>query len=198
VEAEREFDDFYLGSVRRVTAQVVALLGDAGEAEDAVQEAYARAWQHWGSVSQMADPAAWVRVVAYRIKVSSWRSAVRRIAAHRRHGLPADVPEQSPDSVMLVAALRRLPEPQRRAIVLFHLAGLTVEQVAAEVGAPEGTVKARLSRGRAALAVLLADQRPGVGRPVPPVQQSATSEDPVWRPMTSTARDHGNEECLYA
>src|SRR5437899_134559 len=77
VEAEREFDDFYLGSVRRVTAQVVALLGDAGEAEDAVQEAYARAWQHWGSVSQMADPAAWVRVVAYRIKVSRWRSAVR-------------------------------------------------------------------------------------------------------------------------
>jgi RNA polymerase sigma-70 factor (ECF subfamily) len=67
------------------------------------------------------------------------------------------VPELSPDSVTLVAALRRIPEAQRRAIVLYHLAGLTVEQVAAEVGAPAGTVKARLARGRAALAQLLSE-----------------------------------------
>ncbi|MFD0630966.1 SigE family RNA polymerase sigma factor [Catenulispora yoronensis] len=144
---ERDFDEFYLGSVRKVTAQLVALLGDAGEADDAVQEAYARAWQRWDSVSRMDDPIAWVRVVAYRIKVSSWRATVRRTVAHRRHGPPADVPDVSPDSVALVAALRRIPEAQRRAIVLHHLAGLTVEQVAAEVGAPVGTVKARLSRG---------------------------------------------------
>src|SRR4051812_23962298 len=42
---EKDFDEFYVGSVRKVTAQLVALLGDAGEADDAVQEAYARAWQ---------------------------------------------------------------------------------------------------------------------------------------------------------
>ncbi|GAA2056397.1 SigE family RNA polymerase sigma factor [Catenulispora yoronensis] len=154
---ERDFDEFYLGSVRKVTAQLVALLGDAGEADDAVQEAYARAWQRWDSVSRMDDPIAWVRVVAYRIKVSSWRATVRRTVAHRRHGPPADVPDVSPDSVALVAALRRIPEAQRRAIVLHHLAGLTVEQVAAEVGAPVGTVKARLSRGRTALAGFLGE-----------------------------------------
>jgi RNA polymerase sigma-70 factor (ECF subfamily) len=57
--------------------------------------------------------------------------------------------------VALVAALRRLPEEQRRAIVLHHLADLPVAEVAAETGAPIGTVKARLSRGRAALALLL-------------------------------------------
>jgi RNA polymerase sigma-70 factor (ECF subfamily) len=157
VSQERDFDEFYLGSVRRITAQLVAMLGDSGEAEDAVQEAYARAWQRWDSVSRMDDPAAWVRVVAYRIKVSSWRSAVRRTVAHRRHGPPADIPDLSPDSVALVAALRQIPEAQRRAIVLYHLAGLSVEQVAAEVGVPAGTVKARLSRGRAALAHLLGE-----------------------------------------
>lgn len=156
---EREFDEFYLGSVRRVTAQVIALLGDHAEAEDAVQEAYARAWQRWSSVSRMDDPVAWVRVVAYRIKVSAWRSAVRRTVAHRRHGPPADVPDLSPDSVALIAALRRIPEAQRRAIVLYHLAGLTVEQVAAEVGVPAGTIKARLSRGRTALAGLLGETK---------------------------------------
>jgi RNA polymerase sigma-70 factor, ECF subfamily len=160
VTPERDFDEFYLGSVRKVTAQLVAMLGDQGEAEDAVQEAYARAWQRWDSVSRMDDPVSWVRVVAYRIKVSSWRAAVRRTVAHRRHGPPADLPDLSPDTVALVAALRRIPEAQRRAIVLYHLAGLTVEQVAAEVGAPAGTVKARLSRGRAALAQVLGE--PGV------------------------------------
>ena len=42
--------------------------------------------------------------------------------------------------------------------MLHHLADLPVHDVAREVGVPEGTIKARLSRGRAALAVLLADE----------------------------------------
>ena len=56
-----------------------------------------------------------------------------------------------------MAALKQLPETQRQALVLHHIADLPVHEVARETGAPEGTVKARLSRGRAALAVLLAD-----------------------------------------
>ena len=52
---------------------------------------------------------------------------------------------------------RKIPEAQRRAIVLHHLSGLSVAEVAHETGAPEGTVKARLARGRGALAELLAD-----------------------------------------
>ena len=60
----------------------------------------------------------------------------------------------------LVAALKQLPEAQRRALVLHHLADLPVHEVARETGVPEGTVKARLSRGRAALAALLTDTPP--------------------------------------
>ena len=55
----------------------------------------------------------------------------------------------------LEQALAQLPEDQRRAIVLYHLCDLSVADVATEVGAPTGTVKARLSRGRATLARLL-------------------------------------------
>ena len=51
--------------------------------------------------------------------------------------------------------LDRLPADQRRALVLHHLCDLSVAQVAEEVGAPTGTVKARLSRGRTALQQLL-------------------------------------------
>ncbi|HWU22508.1 MAG TPA: sigma-70 family RNA polymerase sigma factor, partial [Nocardioides sp.] len=58
-------------------------------------------------------------------------------------------------TVALVAALRELPEPQRRALVLHHLAGFPVAEVAAIERCPEGTVKARLSRGRTTLAQLL-------------------------------------------
>jgi predicted RNA polymerase sigma factor len=51
--------------------------------------------------------------------------------------------------------LRKVPAEQRRALVLCHLLDLTVEQIAAETGAQPGTVKARLARGRAALAPYL-------------------------------------------
>jgi RNA polymerase sigma-70 factor, ECF subfamily len=60
--------------------------------------------------------------------------------------------------VALVQALGELPEAQRRAIVLHHMCDLPVAEVAAEVGAPVGTVKARLSRGRAALMSLLGEE----------------------------------------
>lgn len=56
----------------------------------------------------------------------------------------------------MVAALRRLPEEQRTALALYYLLGMPVAEVARQTEAPVGTVKARLSRGRAALAGLLA------------------------------------------
>jgi RNA polymerase sigma-70 factor (ECF subfamily) len=62
------------------------------------------------------------------------------------------------DSEAVVEALRRLPEDQRRAIVLHHLADLSVEQVAARTGAPVSAVRSRLSQARAALAISLHDE----------------------------------------
>ena len=58
----------------------------------------------------------------------------------------------------LARALQQLPPDQRRAIVLHHLCDLSVRDIAAETGVATGTVKARLSRGRAALATLLTDE----------------------------------------
>jgi RNA polymerase sigma-70 factor (ECF subfamily) len=67
------------------------------------------------------------------------------------------VTEPDVNRIALARALRQLPADQRRAIVLYHLCDLPVSEVASEVGAPAGTIKARLSRGRATLAALLAD-----------------------------------------
>ena len=51
-----------------------------------------------------------------------------------------------------------IDEAQRQALVLHHIADLPVHAIALEVGVAEGTIKARLSRGRTALAALLTDQ----------------------------------------
>jgi RNA polymerase sigma-70 factor, ECF subfamily len=154
------FDAFYASSVRRITGQLYAMTGSRPEAEDCVQEAYARAWQRWRRVGGYSDPEAWVRTVAYRIAVDGWRRALRRSAAYRRHGAAGDEPEIGPEHVAMIGALRQLPAAQRQAIVLYHLIGLTVDQVAHETGVPVGTAKARLARGRRALAPLLSDAPP--------------------------------------
>ena len=151
------FDDFYAGTYRRVVGHVYAMIGRAGDAEDAVQEAYTRAWQRWSTLSGYANPEAWVRTVAYRIAVSNWRKATNRLVAHLRHGHPAVVSEIDPDHIGLAAALQKLSTDQRRVLVLRYIVGLTVEDIATETGVPVGTVKSRLARGRTALAADLGD-----------------------------------------
>jgi RNA polymerase sigma-70 factor (sigma-E family) len=149
------FDEFYRGSRQRLLGFVYVLTGDLAEAQDAVQEAFVRAWQRWSTVGRYDDPEAWVRVVAARIAVSRWRSLRSRTRAYLRHGAAEPVAAPGTDTVEIVAAMRRLPEEQRVALALYYLMGLPVADVARETGAPVGTVKARLSRGRAALAGLL-------------------------------------------
>lgn len=151
------FDDFYAATYRRVVGQVYAMTGNLDEAQDAVQEAYIRAWQRWRTVGAYGDPESWIRTVAYRVAVSSWRRAVNRLAALRRLGEPDPVPSPGPDHVALVRALSQLPAEQRRVVVLHHLVGLAVEDIARETGTPVGTVKSRLSRGRHTMAGLLGE-----------------------------------------
>ena len=151
-----DFDDFYAGSRQRLLGVVYLLTGDLAEAQDAVQEAFIRAWQRWDSVGTYEQPEAWVRVVACRIATSRWRSMRARMRAHHRHGVELTMAGPGTESMEIIEALRRLPEEQRVAIALFYLVGLPVAEVARETDVPEGTVKARLSRGRRALAGLLA------------------------------------------
>jgi RNA polymerase sigma-70 factor, ECF subfamily len=157
MDAAADFDAFYNASSRRVLHQMYAMTGNLADAQECTQEAFARAWQRWKTVSQTNSPEAWVRTVAWRIAASRWRKAKNAVTAMARHGVADDTAPPSPDHVALVAALRKIPEAQRRAIVLHHLVGMSVEDISQETGAPTGTIKARLSRGRAALAELLRD-----------------------------------------
>jgi RNA polymerase sigma-70 factor (ECF subfamily) len=155
LEPDNGFEEFYRTTRHRVVTVLYALGGDLTEAQDAAQEAYVRAWQRWRRISGYGDPEAWVRTVGYRLLVNRWRKIRNGLTAHRRHGPDPSVPPPSENTVALVAALRQLPAEQRQAIVLHHLADLSVADIAAQTDTPTGTVKARLARGRKTLATLL-------------------------------------------
>ncbi|MBS2965045.1 SigE family RNA polymerase sigma factor [Actinocrinis puniceicyclus] len=162
---ELGFDEFYAASFRRLVGQLYAMTGSLADSEDAVQEAYARAWQRWDKVREYGAPEAWIRTVAYRIAVSAGRKAKNRLLAHGRHGEGRGFsPGLSPDHLALMSALRRISADQRRVIVLHYLVGLSVDEIADETASPAGTVKAWLSRGRKAMAPYVsefADTAPG-------------------------------------
>jgi RNA polymerase sigma-70 factor (ECF subfamily) len=150
--ADDGFAAFYAGSYRRLLGQLFAVTGDLAEAENVLQEAYARAFARWSRVGDYDLPEAWVRRVAINLAAMAERSLRRRARALLRLGPPPLVPELSPDLLDLRDALAALPLGQRQVIVLHHLVGLPVEEVARELRLAPGTVKSRLARGRAAMA----------------------------------------------
>ena len=161
--ADEGLQELYVASYRRLVGQLAAFTGDVGEAEDLVQEAFARAVGHWERLRRYDNPEAWLRTVALNLARSKWRRGKRAAAAMvRLRAVHEEAPAPSPDHVALVDALRELPAGQREALVLYHVADLSIDDVARELGVPPGTVKARLSRGRAAMAARLADPAPPV------------------------------------
>ena len=168
-----DFDAFYARTAPGMVRALVPLTGDLAEAEDVVQEAYERAWGQWSRVCECASPEAWVRTVARRMAVSRWRRMRNASAAWVRRTPAKVVPELDPEHLALIGALGQLPPKQRVAIVLHHLVDLPVEQVAEETGSSVSAVKKQLTRGRAALAVLLADDGPVSPEPAGLTQRKA-------------------------
>jgi RNA polymerase sigma-70 factor (ECF subfamily) len=159
--AAAEFDEFYRSTSGRLVRYVFGLTGDLADAQDLVQETYVRAWQRWDRLTGYESVEAWLRMVATRLATDRWRRlGVRRafLAAAPPGGV---VPPPSEETVLVVTALRVLPLAQRQAIVMHYLLDLSVEQIARETGAPVGTVKSWLSRGRGALLAELAPAATG-------------------------------------
>ena len=150
--------EVYDASYRRLVIQAYAVSGDVGQAEDAVQEAFVKALGHGRSFATLHNPEAWLRTVAINHLRNGWRHAevVRRFQG--RLSEPPTQLELSPDHVALVEALRHLDTAHRTTVALYYLADLTVAEVAAELGVPEGTVKTRLSRSRQLLGPMLSGE----------------------------------------
>lgn len=149
-----EFEQFYRSCRDRVAVHIAALTGDRAEALDHAQEAFVRAWSRWAEVSVMDDPEGWVRRVAYNLAVSRFRRARRLVLGAERVEGTVEFDQQGG---AVLEALAGLPRREREALVLKHLVGLSVAEIATELTAPEGTVKSWLSRGRTHLSAALAE-----------------------------------------
>ncbi len=123
------------------------LLGDSGEAEDAVQEALGRAWRAWPKLREPESAGAWLdRIVANVCKT--------RIAARRRVRLISfddelDVVAADPFRATLNRdavgkALARLTPERRIVVVLRYWRDMPLEEIAKRLDVPLGTVKSRL------------------------------------------------------
>jgi RNA polymerase sigma-70 factor (ECF subfamily) len=145
-----DFEKFYAANFDRLIVQLYAYTGDLAQAQDVVQEAFARALPRWNRLAEYGDPVGWVRRVSLNLAVSRWRQvrAFRKFASRHREEY---VPGPTPDRIALAHALATLPANLRRVIVLHYLADLSVADIARQEGVPDGTVKSWLHRGRNAL-----------------------------------------------
>lgn len=159
--AAADFAALYQSRFADLAGQLYAFTGDASETHDLVQEAFIRAWQRWSTVGRYDDPVAWVRRVAWNLAMSRYRRLRLAVRVARRDRLDQFVAAIGPDRVALVAALRKLPEAHRRALVLHYLADMSVADIAAETRVAVGTVKSWLHRGRAELATHLSEGHEG-------------------------------------
>jgi RNA polymerase sigma-70 factor, ECF subfamily len=149
--------ELYAACYGRLVAVVGAISGSRSDAEDAVQEAFVRLIGKWSTVGVYDDPEAWLRRVALGVLANRRRKVRNGLRALWRYGRPPDDEGPTGDAVDMRRALAALTEPQRAIVVLHHYVGLSVEEIARELNVPAGTVKSRLSRGRAALAPMLCE-----------------------------------------
>jgi RNA polymerase sigma-70 factor (ECF subfamily) len=158
-ELRVDFGAHLEANYQRLVAQLYAITLNPGEAHDAVQDAYSRAWRSWAAIGRTPDPSAWIRRVAVRSTVRSWRGVLARFGIGRPRAIGSGVDERTR---AILKSLGRLSPAERRAVVLFHMAGATVEEIAAIEQVSETLVHARLTRGRHVVTEGMADVLPDV------------------------------------
>ena len=153
-----DFAEFYASCKDRCLRAAVASGMTQAAAEEAVAEAFARAYASWPTVRGHASPAAWVVRVAINADISWWRRRRREttVVDGDLDGL-AHAPSGAREEVLdAMEAVRRLPARQREVVVLRHLLDLDTATTAAVLGIAEGTVTAHLHRAHTTLRAGLA------------------------------------------
>lgn len=147
------FDRFFRAEVAAVQRSLTVTLGDADLAADATAEAMERAFARWSKVGAYDNPAAWVYRVGLNWATSRWRKHRREVLAADRADVPAEVTTTADPE--LARALARLEVDQRAVVVLRYHLDWSEADTATALGIAPGTVKSRLSRALARLAVML-------------------------------------------
>lgn len=157
-DRDADFTAYVDANRTRLRRLAYSLCGDWHAADDIVQTSLAKLYVVWPKVRRTSNQDAYVRRTIARTTIDESRRPWRRersgldgFDAEARAG--ADAGERSD----LVDALMRLPEMQRKTVVLRHWLGLSVAETAADLGLSEGTVKSHTFRALAALHADLVD-----------------------------------------
>jgi RNA polymerase sigma-70 factor (ECF subfamily) len=158
VDDKADFESFFSDCHDRVVRTVTLALRDRALAEDLVQEAFARAYRRWSSVSVMARPEGWLYVVAVRgarRQLRRERSPFSGQTGLAQTTATEDYASHLALAVSLQAALDSLSPRQRAAVVLRYPGDLSLAEVARAMRCSVGTVKATLHVALAKLRVVL-------------------------------------------
>ena len=162
--ASLDFDHAYRDHHRSVHAAAFRILHNSAQAQDVVQDVFLRLWRRPDRFDAgRGDLGGYLRMMGRSRALDVWREgqALGRAGDRLRlvvdrseppvEGRPAAEAEREGDRSAVRAALRRLPESQREALVLAYWGGLTADQIARRSRVPLGTAKSRIRLGLAKL-----------------------------------------------
>ena len=144
--------------------------GDPDEAQDLVQETFARALKGLGGFREDSNFRAWMFRILRNTFLTNRTGLARRNTVQEGEGMADLAVDSNTPEVMLLRrtdtervreALASLPEPSRTVLVLADLEDLSYREIAEALGIPPGTVMSRLSRARAMLRRHLVGGSPG-------------------------------------
>jgi RNA polymerase sigma-70 factor (ECF subfamily) len=165
---ESAFAGFYQRFAPALFGMIFQIVQNQKEAEDVLQDAFLQMWKKASSYdSARSSIFTWAVMISRSKAIDRIRSLQRRsrtadAVTAEMSPAPALIDEQASDAVrkhedrdLVQAALAYLPELQREAIKLAFFSGLTQLEISATIGAPLGTVKARIRRGLLGLKEIL-------------------------------------------
>jgi len=152
------FDDWYAREHSRLVNTLVLTTGDIHSASESVDEAFARALEHWDRVSLMASPSGWVyKVALHHARRTARRTSMER-RLHLRHPGRDEVPSPAGEIWHL---LSQLSTRQREVVVLRHIADLRETEIGDVLGISRSTVSSTLADAYSRLEHILKDQSKG-------------------------------------
>lgn len=154
---ERDVREAYAAHASELYGFAVRSLGDAGLAEEAVQETFLRAWRAGERFDpQIGSLRTWLFAILRNVVIDLGRARAARPRVADGGVEPAVEPfDDALLAWQIEEAMRRIGEQHRRVLVETYYRGRPYAEVAEELGVPEGTVKSRVYYGLRALRVVL-------------------------------------------
>src|SRR5262245_42269216 len=151
VEGPTSFEEFFQTERDRLFRVLCVITGSRQEAEDISQDAFARIWERWPSVSTMENAPGYL----HRTAMNLFRNRYRRALLSARRGFAPnpgdDADEAVDDRQVALQVLRSMAPRQRAAIVLTEVLGYSASEVAKMLGVRASTVRALHFQARSTL-----------------------------------------------